>query len=194
MHFNSNLLPLGYNSAANGPFPWQEPELQDHFPTTDFSTASPISKEALQEEAIPSGILSDGSSGMQRLHATGLSPYSAPFPQQILTSPAVMNNVGFHDASVISFTPVMQPHGFPNMISNGTTFYPPMTAPAAQRTLCTQCTETFARSSDLDRHWRSVHLGIKYHCFWPGCPNNRGKGYCRLEKLRTHQREKHGFA
>jgi hypothetical protein len=59
-----------------------------------------------------------------------------------------------------------------------------------QRQPCPSCFE----SSDLDRHYQSVHLQIKHHCFWPGCHNNRGKGYCRLEKLKTHQREKHGSA
>lgn len=61
-----------------------------------------------------------------------------------------------------------------------------------QRQSCPSCFESFTRTSDLDRHYQSVHLQIKHHCFWPGCHNNRGKGYCRLEKLKTHQREKHG--
>lgn len=64
------------------------------------------------------------------------------------------------------------------------------------RTSCTWfgCSESFARHTDLDRHLQAVHYGIKHHCGWPGCANNRGKGYCRLEKLRTHQKEKHGYA
>ncbi|CAG8977503.1 hypothetical protein HYALB_00009337 [Hymenoscyphus albidus] len=62
------------------------------------------------------------------------------------------------------------------------------------RTPCQYCMETFTRVPDLARHIQSVHMGIKHHCTYPGCPNNRGKGYCRLEKLRTHQKEKHGFA
>jgi hypothetical protein len=37
-------------------------------------------------------------------------------------------------------------------------------------------------------------LRIRHHCFWPGCGNNRGKGYIRMEKLRRHQQEMHGFA
>jgi hypothetical protein len=63
-----------------------------------------------------------------------------------------------------------------------------------QRRPCPSCFESFTRTSDLERHYQSIHLGIKYDCFWPGCHNNRGKGYCRLEKLKTHQREKHGSA
>jgi len=56
------------------------------------------------------------------------------------------------------------------------------------------CMESFARPGDLERHRQSVHLGIKHHCFWPGCHNNHGKGYVRCDKLRAHQKEKHGFA
>ncbi|KAH6668890.1 hypothetical protein B0J14DRAFT_703717 [Halenospora varia] len=64
------------------------------------------------------------------------------------------------------------------------------------RTGCTWygCNESFARHTDLDRHVQAVHYGIKHHCTWLGCGNNRGKGYCRLEKLRTHRKEKHGYA
>jgi hypothetical protein len=54
------------------------------------------------------------------------------------------------------------------------------------------CNESFTRLSDLERHWQSVHLEIKYHCYWIGCHDNHGKGYCRLEKLKAHQKDKHG--
>ncbi|CAG8952910.1 hypothetical protein HYFRA_00007624 [Hymenoscyphus fraxineus] len=79
----------------------------------------------------------------------------------------------------------------------GTPFpFPILQGPVAPkpRTPCQYCMETFTRVPDLARHIQSVHMGIKHHCTYPGCPNNRGKGYCRLEKLRTHQKEKHGFA
>lgn len=68
--------------------------------------------------------------------------------------------------------------------------------PIQQRTQCPWlgCSESFVRSTDVQRHWDAVHLNIRFHCFWIGCPNNGGKGYCRLEKLRSHQRRKHGFA
>jgi hypothetical protein len=115
------------------------------------------------------------------------------FPQHSLASIIPQTNTGIQDQYTMPPQIMMQPQILHKMISGGASFYPPM-AIATQRTLCSFCTETFARPSDLDRHWQSVHLGIKYHCFRPGCPNNRGKGYCRLEKLRTHQREKHGFA
>jgi hypothetical protein len=68
--------------------------------------------------------------------------------------------------------------------------------PRRPRIYCTWplCMESFARPGDLERHRQSVHLGIKHHCFWPGCHNNHGKGYVRCDKLRAHQKEKHGFA
>jgi hypothetical protein len=56
------------------------------------------------------------------------------------------------------------------------------------------CFESFVRAADVERHIQSVHMGVRYHCFWTGCGNNRGNGYCRPEKLRTHQRQKHGYA
>jgi hypothetical protein len=56
------------------------------------------------------------------------------------------------------------------------------------------CCESFVRATDVERHIQSVHMGIRYHCFWTGCGNNRGNGYCRVEKLRTHQRQNHGYA
>jgi hypothetical protein len=98
---------------------------------------------------------------------------------------------------------MVQPTALPKANSITPSFYPQQVVPTpflpapipTPRTPCPHCTESFARASDLNRHWQSVHLGIKYHCdYWLGCPNNGGKGYCRLEKLRTHQREKHGFA
>ncbi|KAE8445132.1 hypothetical protein EG329_013734 [Mollisiaceae sp. DMI_Dod_QoI] len=55
------------------------------------------------------------------------------------------------------------------------------------------CTKSFTRISDLERHWYSVHLGQKHHCTWFGCSDNQGKGFCRLEKLRKHQEDYHGF-
>ncbi|KAH6712032.1 hypothetical protein BKA61DRAFT_462004, partial [Leptodontidium sp. MPI-SDFR-AT-0119] len=64
----------------------------------------------------------------------------------------------------------------------------PVQAPRAP-TFCTLCPASFTRPSDFQRHHESVHLGIKYHCFWIGCSNNRGNGYCRAEKLRAHQRK-----
>ncbi|KUJ14422.1 uncharacterized protein LY89DRAFT_138684 [Mollisia scopiformis] len=72
----------------------------------------------------------------------------------------------------------------------------PLTTQFVQRMPCSwpSCTESFTRPSDRQRHIEAVHLGIKYHCFWIGCPNNGGKGYCRAEKLKTHQRQKHGSA
>ncbi|KAF8857969.1 hypothetical protein BDZ45DRAFT_409479 [Acephala macrosclerotiorum] len=54
------------------------------------------------------------------------------------------------------------------------------------------CSKSFTRPSDLERHWHSVHLGERHHCSWFGCGNNQGRGFCRLEKLRKHQKGVHG--
>lgn len=74
-------------------------------------------------------------------------------------------------------------------------FHSQMYRPPRPRIYCAWplCMESFARPGDLERHRQSVHLGIKHHCSWPGCHNNHGKGYVRFDKLRAHQREKHGF-
>lgn len=74
-------------------------------------------------------------------------------------------------------------------------FFPPQ-APLSikYRTPCTFCMATFTRPNDLERHMQSVHLDIRHHCIFLGCANNKGKGYCRLEKLRKHQRDNHGYA
>ncbi|KAH7348757.1 hypothetical protein BKA65DRAFT_584620 [Rhexocercosporidium sp. MPI-PUGE-AT-0058] len=75
----------------------------------------------------------------------------------------------------------------------GLPMLPAIQAPRAP-TFCTLCPASFTRPSDFQRHHESVRLGIKHHCFWPRCSNNRGNGYCRAEKLRTHQRKVHGLA
>jgi hypothetical protein len=118
----------------------------------------------------------------------GLDRHSQGGMQSLQSMPMYSNGTGF---------PGVYPQLFPNISlpmnpllqsgfgSNQVHF---------QRQPCPSCFESFTRTSDLDRHYQSVHLQIKYHCFWPGCHNNRGKGYCRLEKLKTHQREKHGSA
>lgn len=56
------------------------------------------------------------------------------------------------------------------------------------------CIRNFTRMSDLERHWYSVHLGQKHHCTWFGCSDNQGRGFCRIEKLRKHQKDCHGFS
>ncbi|KAL2064041.1 hypothetical protein VTL71DRAFT_4535 [Oculimacula yallundae] len=61
-------------------------------------------------------------------------------------------------------------------------------------TICAYCPATFTRASDYPRHYRLKHLGIRYHCYQSGCVNNRGKGYCRAEKLKTHLWKVHGLA
>ncbi|KAF4633680.1 hypothetical protein G7Y89_g4422 [Cudoniella acicularis] len=117
-------------------------------------------------------------------------------------------NTGTHTAEDLLQTAsfIQSTTGFPlgDMVQNLGTFYDgsfgmlmwPVVPSTARRTACSWegCQESFARAADLQRHIESVHYGIKYHCAWFGCSNNGGKGYCRLEKLRTHQRQKHGYA
>ncbi|CZR52425.1 uncharacterized protein PAC_02302 [Phialocephala subalpina] len=55
------------------------------------------------------------------------------------------------------------------------------------------CTKSFARFSDLERHWYSVHLGQKLHCTFFGCSDQQGKGFSRIDKLRKHQKDNHGI-
>lgn len=71
----------------------------------------------------------------------------------------------------------------------------PLIMQAIYRTPCSwqTCTESFTRINDLKRHIQSVHLGVRYHCYWTGCADNAGRGYARTESLRTHQRQKHGI-
>jgi hypothetical protein len=53
------------------------------------------------------------------------------------------------------------------------------------------CATTFTRKADLDRHVLNVHNRIGHHCQVPGCNNNKGKGYCRPDKLKEHMWRKH---
>jgi hypothetical protein len=140
---------------------------------------------------------------------------SYPFANQAMTQMPMHDPVPFHGGSDQLSQGSMQSLQNMPMYSNGPGFpdvypqlFPNISLPMNplpqsgfgsnqvhfQRQPCPSCFESFTRTSDLDRHYQSVHLQIKYHCFWPGCHNNRGKGYCRLEKLKTHQREKHGSA
>lgn len=81
-----------------------------------------------------------------------------------------------------------------------TTHLPPINAlaklqPGPQRQsfcLWKSCHKEFKRSTDLDRHVQSIHLGINSHCRVPGCDNNGGKGFSRHDKLRAHGRKAHG--
>jgi hypothetical protein len=190
----SDLLRLEYHAAAytgavRGSLALPEFDLRSNFASTTFpsSTISPTINETVLEGNPPKDDLGDGFSEPQRpdIPATDYSG-SRTLSQQILESLAIQNNNNFLDQSQMQSQMVMQQQVFPNMILGGTSSHLPMNVQATQRTPCSFCTETFARPSDLERHWRSVHLGIKHHCYCPGCPNNHGKGYCRLEKLRTH--------
>jgi hypothetical protein len=53
------------------------------------------------------------------------------------------------------------------------------------------CVKTFTRTADLYRHVLNVHNRIGHHCQVLGCSNNKGKGYCRSDKLKEHMWKKH---
>lgn len=57
---------------------------------------------------------------------------------------------------------------------------------------CFSCTRRFSRKADLERHFETIHLLIRHHCYKKGCSNNHGRGYCRLEKLKGHISSAHG--
>jgi hypothetical protein len=172
--------------------------------TSVFSTAS-WQHAAVHDRAVATGhpIVDMGNSALEFDCYAPNSMYSPVpdharatgfFPQQGLRDTNAQNNAGFQGQYTMPAPTTMQPQLFPGMITGTAPYYLPTLVPAVQRTPCSFCAESFARPGDLDRHWQSVHLGIKHHCFWLGCHNNRGKGYCRIEKLRTHQKQKHGFA
>ena len=94
-------------------------------------------------------------------------------------------------APMIPGLPIPQ---FPSIPSQGAFFPPQAPLGITYRTPCTFCMATFTRPYDLERHVQSIHLDIRHHCTWLGCTNNKGKGYCRIEKLRKHQRDNHGYA
>jgi hypothetical protein len=59
--------------------------------------------------------------------------------------------------------------------------------------LWNRCYRRFKRSSDLDRHVRSVHLELHFNCSFTGCDNNGGRGFSRPDKLRHHNKSLHEF-
>ncbi len=158
---------------------------------TDFSlpTAFPMPTDQgilmIPSFTGPMSNFNEGNVNFNNASIFGMDPY---FP---LAVPMPMDQ----DLSAISYLP-WEPNQTiqPGLPAVGSSFLP-FTPPGPRRTACpwAGCMESFVRQSDLRRHHEAVHLGIKYNCMFPGCANNRGTGYCRLEKLRTHQREKHGI-
>jgi hypothetical protein len=184
--------PVSSQATLLNDLPSIDPAHQTQFPAVQNAWV----EETLPQSSINSSLNVPGISYDPAIATSGAFIWS---PQQTLASPAAQNFTGFYSPSLmpprnnIHNPSLIQPQLFHTPLPSGPSFNPPPPIPP-QRTPCPLCTETFARPSDLNRHFQSVHLGIKYHCdYWLGCPNNRGKGYCRLEKLRTHQREKHGF-
>lgn len=73
----------------------------------------------------------------------------------------------------------------------------PATTPSSvntspDRLSCPECFKTFGRAGDLKRH-QGMHLPRKYHCRQQGCKRNGGKGFYRRDKLRAHQKKRHGM-
>jgi hypothetical protein len=70
--------------------------------------------------------------------------------------------------------------------------------PASEdRHTCTyqDCSVTFRRKGDRDRHVRVKHLQARrYFCQVIGCPKGFGKGYTRFDKLQEHMKRKHANA
>jgi hypothetical protein len=198
-HINSNIL-VSDQPAAPGSNPlWSQLMLPDVLSMNDTAHQFPADQHIWADEINPQSSINTTLNIPEVSNYPVIASSSHDFwpPQQTPAIEAPQNFTGFYN-------PSLMPHPNNNNINSLTpSFYPPHPLPIPflpapippPRTPCPLCTESFARPSDLNRHWQSVHLGIKYHCdYWLGCPNNGGKGYCRLEKLRTHQREKHGFA
>jgi hypothetical protein len=64
---------------------------------------------------------------------------------------------------------------------------------AIQTYPCSDCTRSFGRKSDRDRHITSVHgtSQIFYLCPVVNCPKSQGKGYSRQDKVTEHLWKKH---
>ena len=209
--FNSEVIGQSVYIAPDQNFTWPDPSLLEHWPSKEAPQGlySSGGVTAGQHNDQARTLITNDLEAPQNSANLSIGPYTSlhPFPQdaqaavqtnfEYQSPPVLLPQQGptaLHDNLGLQRPPMMlapQPNTFPDI---GAAWYYPMQPPVRQRTPCSLCFETFARQSDLQRHWQSVHLGIKYHCYWPGCLNNRGKGYCRVEKLRTHQREKHGFA
>ncbi|RDW59728.1 hypothetical protein BP6252_12815 [Coleophoma cylindrospora] len=69
----------------------------------------------------------------------------------------------------------------------------PLANASNRNSQCAICGLMFTRSADLGRHHESVHQRKRHDCHYPGCSNRRGKGWSRADKLRSHQKENHGF-
>jgi hypothetical protein len=210
-HVNSDLLVSDHPAAPGGDSSCSQSFPVDDLPMIDTAHQFPAGQHVWAEDVHHQSSFNTTLNTPEVSNYPAIASSSHDFwpPQQAPAIAAPQSLTGFYNPSLmphpnnISYPNTsLMPH--PNNINCITpSFYPPyplstpfLTSPIpTPRTPCPLCTESFARPNDLNRHWQSVHLGIKYHCdYWLGCPNNGGKGYCRLEKLRTHQREKHGFA
>jgi hypothetical protein len=192
LHNNDGNFPASsvppYQGGSPGTGHWPQLNQLESFSTIDAASENQFfaAENSFVEGNLPHSFVNNNLSMLESIHNPDfvLPTPSAWSPQQTLSSPAA-------DQSFMSYNNPyqMSPQA---MVPS---FYPHFPIQATlQRTPCPLCPQTFTRPSDLTRHYTSVHLGIKHHCFYPGCDNNRGNGYCRAEKLRTHQRERHGIS
>ncbi|PMD23432.1 hypothetical protein NA56DRAFT_71340 [Hyaloscypha hepaticicola] len=76
-------------------------------------------------------------------------------------------------------------------------FTPSKTDPGNSKgteTQCPECSMTFPRSTELERHHKTVHLnnGVRpYQCLVPGCPANV-RSWTTMRGLRLHDKNWHG--
>jgi hypothetical protein len=88
----------------------------------------------------------------------------------------------------------------PSILGGGTATasLPPSVPPVVGRVLCLwgDCTSTFGRLADRNRHVNSVHLGVSqgqaHLCPIVGCDKSYGKGYSRADKVTEHLWKRHG--
>ncbi|KAI1121792.1 hypothetical protein F5Y10DRAFT_288041 [Nemania abortiva] len=80
---------------------------------------------------------------------------------------------------------------YPNGISGGGITNHEVNGNGSSTNYCPDCGKLFVRNQDLNRHVRSIHCGERHDCPVAACPNNRGEGYSRPDKLKQHMDKKH---
>ena len=77
-------------------------------------------------------------------------------------------------------------------IALGSTSTPPNARNNMNRVTCTLCNKVYARTADLNRHFRTHDPNAKKHgCPAPGCKYAGNNGFPRRDKLRDHVRARH---
>ena len=119
----------------------------------------------------------------------GASDYNAQFHAQGQTSDPFQMLAMNPTFSALGTAPAALPASASPPIS---THRP--TRARATRTQCPNCTQSFARATDLPRHQNSVHgQAARAHlCPIAGCRYSQGRGYSRADKVIEHLWKKHG--